>query len=111
MAAKKTPAAPAASTKAPVPAKTTATPAAKQAAKDAAEAPKPVKRPTAKDMKQHAQTLPYPAKQADMKLQPQSDLASYKAAGKLKDKIAIITGPTRALGGPWPWPSPRRVRT
>ena len=102
MPPKKTPAPAAAAAKKP-------TAAPKAPAKKAAPA-KP-ERPTAKDMKAAAQKLPYPAKQADMKLQPQSDLASYKAAGKLKDKIAIITGPTRALGGPWPWPSPRRVRT
>ena len=67
-------------------------------AKKAAPA-KAERRPTAKDMKAAAQKLPYPAKQADMKLQPDSDLANYKAAGKLKDKIAIITG---GRLGHWP---------
>jgi len=49
-------------------------------------------------MKQHAQTLPYPAKQADMKLQPQSDLAAYRAAGKLEGKVALITGADSGIG-------------
>jgi NAD(P)-dependent dehydrogenase (short-subunit alcohol dehydrogenase family) len=56
------------------------------------------RRPTAKDMKAAAQKLPYPAKQADMKLQPDSDLANYKAAGKLTDKVAIITGADSGIG-------------
>ncbi|MET4105798.1 SDR family oxidoreductase [Hymenobacter sp. UYP22] len=85
----------------PIPAKaakTAATPAAKQASKVAAEVPEPVKRPTAKDMKQHAQTLPYPAKQADMKLQPGMSFSTYRAAGKLQDKIALITGADSGIG-------------
>lgn len=44
------------------------------------------------------QKLPYPAKQSEMDLQPQSDLKQYKAAGKLKDKIAIITGADSGIG-------------
>lgn len=56
------------------------------------------RRPTAKDMKAAAQTLPYPARQADMKLQPDSDLANYRAAGKLQDKIALITGADSGIG-------------
>ena len=82
------------------PKKTAATPAAPKkpaAAKKAAPA-KAESRPTAKDMKAAAQKLPYPAKQADMKLQPDSDLANYKAAGKLKDKVAIITGADSGIG-------------
>ena len=80
------------------------TPAAAAAAKKpAAPAKKPStaqaeRRPTAKDMKAAAQKLPYPAKQSDMRLQPDSDLANYKAAGKLKDKIAIITGADSGIG-------------
>ncbi len=54
------------------------------------------KRPAASDMK--GQKLPYPAKQSDMEQQPQTDLADYKAAGKLKDKIAIITGADSGIG-------------
>ncbi|AWM35469.1 SDR family oxidoreductase [Hymenobacter nivis] len=55
-------------------------------------------RPTAKDMKAAAQKLPYPGKQADMKMQPQSDLRAYRAAGKLQDKIALITGADSGIG-------------
>ncbi|TGE27606.1 SDR family oxidoreductase [Hymenobacter metallicola] len=76
MAAKK------ASTSAPTPKKTAA--------------PKPEKRPTAKDMK--AEKLPYPAKQADMKQQPDTDFANYKAAGKLEGKIALVTGADSGIG-------------
>ena len=63
-----------------------------------AAAPAPPKRPTAADMKEHAQQLPYPAKQADMKLQPQSNLAAYRAAGKLEGKVALITGADSGIG-------------
>ncbi|RYY14604.1 MAG: SDR family oxidoreductase [Cytophagaceae bacterium] len=49
-------------------------------------------------MKEHAQQLPYPAKQADMKLQPQSSLAAYRAAGKLEGKVALITGADSGIG-------------
>jgi NAD(P)-dependent dehydrogenase (short-subunit alcohol dehydrogenase family) len=76
---------------------TSAQSAAKKPAAPKAAA-KPESRPTAKDMKAAAQKLPYPAKQADMKLQPDSDLANYKAAGKLKDKVAIITGADSGIG-------------
>lgn len=51
---------------------------------------------TAKEIK--GQTLPYPAKQSDMDIQPQTDLSQYKAAGKLKDKVAIITGADSGIG-------------
>lgn len=44
------------------------------------------------------QKLPYPAKQSEMIIQPQSDLSEYKAAGKLVDKIAIITGADSGIG-------------
>nr|WP_165903848.1 SDR family oxidoreductase [Hymenobacter gummosus] len=49
-------------------------------------------------MKEHAQKLPYPARQADMKLQPDSNLSGYQPAGKLKDKIALITGADSGIG-------------
>ncbi|WP_073105957.1 SDR family oxidoreductase [Hymenobacter daecheongensis] len=49
-------------------------------------------------MKAAAQKLPYPAKQADMKLQPDTDFANYKAAGKLEGKIALITGADSGIG-------------
>ncbi|MGI4734047.1 MAG: SDR family oxidoreductase [Janthinobacterium lividum] len=63
-----------------------------------AATPTPPKRPTAADMKEHAQQLLYPAKQADMKLQPQSSLAAYRAAGKLEGKVALITGADSGIG-------------
>ncbi|WP_394345423.1 SDR family oxidoreductase [Hymenobacter persicinus] len=49
-------------------------------------------------MKSAAQKLPYPAKQADMKLQPDTDFANYKAAGKLEGKIALVTGADSGIG-------------
>ncbi|ALD22302.1 short-chain dehydrogenase [Hymenobacter sp. DG25A] len=61
-------------------------------------APRPVERPTAKDMKKAAQKLPYPAKQADMKLQPGMSFSTYRAAGKLRDKVALITGADSGIG-------------
>lgn len=54
------------------------------------------KRPKASDMK--AQKLDYPAKQSDMNQQPQSDLSNYSSAGKLKGKVAIITGADSGIG-------------
>lgn len=53
-------------------------------------------RPSSKDME--GEQLPYPAKQSDMKLQPDSDLSSYLPAGKLKDKVALITGADSGIG-------------
>jgi NAD(P)-dependent dehydrogenase (short-subunit alcohol dehydrogenase family) len=53
-------------------------------------------RPTSEDM--DGQKLPYPAKQSDMAIQPASDLADYKAAGKLKGKAAIVTGADSGIG-------------
>ena len=77
-----------------------AAPAAKKpAAKPAAKKPAAKeRRPTAADMKAAAQKLPYPARQADMKLQPDSDLANYRAAGKLRGKVALITGADSGIG-------------
>ncbi|CAM4024126.1 SDR family oxidoreductase [Deinococcus marmoris] len=54
-------------------------------------------RPTSEDFK-NAQTLPYPAKQSEMDIQPQTDLKEYRAAGKLKGKIALITGADSGIG-------------
>ncbi len=53
-------------------------------------------RPKASDIK--GEQLPYPAKQSDMHPAPDSDLSSYRAAGKLTDKIAIITGADSGIG-------------
>ncbi len=58
----------------------------------------PPKRPTAKDMQAGAEKLPYPARQADMKRQPATRLAAYRAAGKLEGKIALITGADSGIG-------------
>lgn len=54
-------------------------------------------RPTSKDF-EHAEKLPYPAKQSEMKIQPQTDLRDYKAAGKLEGKTALITGGDSGIG-------------
>ena len=45
-----------------------------------------------------AQKLPYPARQADMRLQPASELTNYRAAGKLQGKVALITGADSGIG-------------
>lgn len=44
------------------------------------------------------QKLPYPARQSDMHPQPDSDLSNYRAAGKLRYKVAIITGADSGIG-------------
>ena len=53
-------------------------------------------RPKASDIR--SQKLPYPAEQSAMKRQPQSDLSTYKAAGKLQGKKAFITGADSGIG-------------
>lgn len=54
-------------------------------------------RPTSEDFK-NAQTLPYPAKQSEMDIQPQTDLKEYRAADKLKGKVALVTGADSGIG-------------
>ncbi|MBD2702453.1 SDR family oxidoreductase [Spirosoma sp. BT702] len=44
------------------------------------------------------QKLPYPARQSDMDPAPDSNLSNYKPAGKLTDKIALITGADSGIG-------------
>ncbi len=44
------------------------------------------------------QKLPYPASQEDMSPAPATDLAHYKAAGKLEGKVAFITGGDSGIG-------------
>lgn len=53
-------------------------------------------RPKASDF--HGQKLPYPARQSDMDPPPQSDFLHYRAAGKLTDKVALITGGDSGIG-------------
>ncbi|MES2464986.1 MAG: glucose 1-dehydrogenase [Armatimonadota bacterium] len=53
-------------------------------------------RPTAEEMP--ALQLPYPARQSDMVPAPDTDLSSYRAAGKLENKVAIITGADSGIG-------------
>jgi NAD(P)-dependent dehydrogenase (short-subunit alcohol dehydrogenase family) len=44
------------------------------------------------------QQLPYPARQSDMNPAPDTNLSNYKPAGKLTDKVAIITGADSGIG-------------
>ncbi len=53
-------------------------------------------RPTSDEIP--GQQLPYPASQADMIPAPDSDLSNYRAAGKLLDKVALITGGDSGIG-------------
>ncbi|WP_375418560.1 SDR family oxidoreductase [uncultured Hymenobacter sp.] len=64
----------------------------------AKKTPTAPKRPTAADFKAAAERLPYPARQADMKLQPATELNNYRAAGKLTGKVALITGGDSGIG-------------
>ncbi len=53
-------------------------------------------RPSSKDFK--GQKLPYPARQADLDPPPDSDLSNYRPAGKLQEKVALITGGDSGIG-------------
>ena len=53
-------------------------------------------RPTSSEIK--GEKLPYPARQSEMKRQPDSNLSNYKAANKLRDKVALITGADSGIG-------------
>ena len=53
-------------------------------------------RPTSAEF--HGQTLPYPARQSDMDPPPDSDLSSYRPAGKLERRVALITGGDSGIG-------------
>ena len=44
------------------------------------------------------QKLPYPAKQSQMDPPPDSDLSNYLPAGKLRNKVALITGGDSGIG-------------
>lgn len=52
-----------------------------------------------------------PGIESKMNPQPEFERASYKAAGKLTGKVAIITGGTAGLDVPWPSPMPRKGLT
>jgi NAD(P)-dependent dehydrogenase (short-subunit alcohol dehydrogenase family) len=58
--------------------------------------PEKKRRPKSSEFK--GQKLPYPAKQSEMNPQPHTDLSEYKAAGKLANKTAIITGGDSGIG-------------
>ncbi len=53
-------------------------------------------RPTAADI--HGQKQPYPARQSAMQPEPDSDLSNYTPAGKLRGKVALITGADSGIG-------------
>jgi len=44
------------------------------------------------------QKLPYPAKESDVKPKPETEGDNYKPAGKLKGKVALITGADSGIG-------------
>lgn len=54
------------------------------------------RRPTPDEIS--GQQLDYPASQADMNIQPDSDLSNYSPANKLTGKVAIITGGDSGIG-------------
>ena len=54
------------------------------------------RRPSAAEIP--GQQLPYPARQSDMDPAPVSDFATYRAAGKLAGKVALVTGGDSGIG-------------
>ena len=54
-------------------------------------------RPTSKDFKD-AGKIPYPGKQSEMEIQPQTELREYRAADKLRNRVALITGADSGIG-------------
>jgi len=53
-------------------------------------------RPTSKEL--DTTPMSYPTSQEDMKSTPDSDLSNYKAADKLKGKVALVTGGDSGIG-------------
>ena len=53
-------------------------------------------RPTAEEIP--AQKLAFPASQDDLTPAPDSDLSNYRPAGKLQDRVAIVTGADSGIG-------------
>src|SRR6185503_1636409 len=50
------------------------------------------------EVKKSEQLTTRPGKQTEMSTKPRTDNPNYKPAGKLKDKVAIITGADSGIG-------------